>query len=178
MQEPRVPITRRANKLKTTFNTRPQIAQTNEAVQTITDNINRNTSSSKNALNRTNLARINGINTLNNIYVQKENIETQLINQDKLNQQQVDNANVDRYNQYQDAVVAHNNNIRNMKSENDQALIAGINSTIQDSLARREKRAFDNTNILLTHLANPNVQNLMKNIGPRGIRKIIKDYNI
>lgn len=139
MKEPSYPIPKISNKLKTNINVNPELDTIRETTADTIRGNNRNTSSSNVAVNRNNLIKFNSGLTTNRIYVDKENKETQLINQDRLNQQQVANANIDIYNQYQDKVTDFRNKKHELRSENTQALITGLNSTVQNSLLRRER---------------------------------------
>ena len=87
-------------KLKTNFNINPQLSEAeNRLGQTIRD-IDANTSSSQTALNRKRNARLNASLLKNQLFGQKENIETHLINQDRMQQAQTMARNVERESQY------------------------------------------------------------------------------
>lgn len=178
MRAPSVPIGKTPAKLKTRININPQLDKMRETVANYENNIRTNTSSSATALNRINRARFAGAQQVNQLYSQKENIETQLINEDKINQQKVVHENIDKYNEYTDRVVDFNNRMTDLRSENRNALISGLVSTVQDGLERKEKRNTTNANIILTHLANPNVQEYMKTLGPDYIKKVLKKAGI
>lgn len=140
MREPSAPVPKLATKLKTRININPQLDKMRETAAAYARNVRQNTASSAVALNRLN--RVNFANTqqVNQLYGQKENMETELINKDKLNQQSVANSNVDSYNQYLDKVTEFNNRKQELKSENATALFQGINNAIQSGLTRRDKR--------------------------------------
>lgn len=174
MKVPFTPIPKMATKMKTTFNANPQLTEVNNSYNASARNaINETTSSavSQNKINRLNNWRTS---VRNQIYGNKENIETQLINQDKLNQQQIAHANVDSYNQYLDRLTEFNNRKIDLASENDQALISGINSTIQNTLTNSKKFRQDLLNSLLLYGAHPNSQKYIENYAPTIKRMIEK----
>lgn len=164
------PITRRANKLKTKININPQIDAMRESLANYRKHVNDNTASSRVAralMNR-------GLNSytagINQLYGNKENQETELINKDRLNQQEVTNANIADYNSWRNNKVAFNNAIREKKSENDVSLISNINAGIQDVISRGEKRFNERQNRLALMAANPNVNPLLlRDFGIEGI---------
>ena len=164
------PITRRANKLKTKININPQIDAMRESLANYRQHVNDNTASSRVAralMNR-------GLNSytagINQLYGNKENQETELINKDRLNQQEVANANIADYNTWRNNKVAFNNAIREKKSENDVGLISNINAEIQDVISRGEKRFNERQNRLALMAANPNVNPLLlRDFGIEGI---------
>lgn len=164
------PITRRANKLKTKININPQIDAMRESLANYRKHVNDNTASSRVAralMNR-------GLNSytvgINELYGNKENQETGLINKDRLNQQEVANANIADYNTWRANKVAFNNTIREKKSENDIGLISNINAGIQDVISRGEKRFNERQNRLALMAANPNVNpSLLRDFGIEGI---------
>lgn len=151
------PTPKRAAKLKTRYNINPQLANIRESTKAFERNVDSNTSSSQAALSRKRTARLQALNNANTLYGQKENIETQLINQDRMNQQQVANANVDAYNQYLSGLADFNNNKTLMRSNNWNTLINNLNSGVQDTISKVLQRRRDNQTISAMALANPNL---------------------
>lgn len=100
------PILMAAAKLKTRYNANPQLAKIEDETRRTMRDIDRNTSNSRVGLARKQLAALRGQEAKNQIYAQKENIETELINKDKLNQQEVTARNLARYDQYNQALAA------------------------------------------------------------------------
>lgn len=100
------PILMAAAKLKTRYNANPQLAKIEDETRRIMRDIDRNTSNSRVGLARKQLAALRGQEAKNQVYAQKENIETELINKDKLNQQEVTARNLARYDQYNQALAA------------------------------------------------------------------------
>lgn len=100
------PILMAAAKLKTRYNANPQLAKIEDETRRTMRDIDRNTSNSRVGLARKQLAALRGQEAKNQVYAQKENIETELINKDKLNQQEVTARNLARYDQYNQALAA------------------------------------------------------------------------
>lgn len=133
----------RANKMKTRFNINPQLASVREQIARGEEDTKHNTASSKTALNRRQYLRARGLDIVNQLYGQKENIETQLINRDKLNQQEVANRNIEARNQWRAGKSQFENNKREMKAENSVAFINNLTDAIAGQsgyLARRDRR--------------------------------------
>lgn len=104
------PILMAAAKLKTRYNANPQLSKIEDETRRIMGEIDRNTSNSRVALARKQRAALQGQQAKNEVYGRKENIETELINKDKLNQQEVTARNLARYDQYNQALAAQRAN--------------------------------------------------------------------
>lgn len=163
LQEPIVPAPAYAAKLKTTVNVAPQLNTVDSGVNRMISDTNDNTASSNVAASRNIAARLTGMANKNQIYGNKENAETELINKDKLNQQEVHNANALQYNQYLNNLVAFRNNVADKRSENINGLINGLNSGVQDFLTKREQRTNFRNTIKASLVANPDAALLMGN---------------
>lgn len=151
------PIARNAAKLKTNININPQLDKMRETLAAYERDIDNNTASSSVALARKQRGRLANILSTNELYGNKENVETELINKDKLNQQAIVHANISEYNKWRENKAAFDNAIAEKKSENDIALINNINTGIQDTISRREKRNSENKTIATMAFANPNL---------------------
>ena len=151
------PTPKSAVKLKTRININPQLDRMRESLANYERTINDNTTSSNVALARRNQARLANIMQANELYGNRENAETQLINQDRTNQQNVANENIADYNKWLEGLNAFRNSIIDKKSENNISLVDNINSGIQDLINRREKRRSDNQTIAAMALANPDL---------------------
>ena len=151
------PTPRSAVKLKTHININPQLDRMRESLANYERIINDNTTSSNVALARRNQARLANTMQANELYGNRENAETQLINQDRTNQQNVANENIADYNKWLEGLNAFRNSIIDKKSENNISLVENINSGIQDLINRREKRRSDNQTIAAMALANPDL---------------------
>lgn len=170
MKYTKAPVNLIPSKLKTNININPQLDAIRDQQQAYERQIDANTASSRVALGRKQLSRLNTIKLLNNIYTNKENIETELINKDKLNQQAVVNQNITNYNTWKEKKNAFENAIIEKQSENTIGLINSINAGVQNSIGNFEKRLAAENNIRAIAAANPNVNPIiLKALGVRGI---------
>lgn len=122
------PILMAAAKLKTRYNANPQLSKIEDDARRIMGEIGRNTSNSRVALARKQRAALQGQQAKNEVYGRKENIETELINKDKLNQQEVTARNLARYDQYNQALAAQRANRARLR-------LAADTANIQNKLA-------------------------------------------
>lgn len=122
------PILMAAAKLKTRYNANPQLSKIEDETRRIMGEIDRNTSNSRVALARKQRAALQGQQAKNEVYGRKENIETELINKDKLNQQEVTARNLARYDQYNQALAAQRANRARLR-------LAADTANIQNKLA-------------------------------------------
>ena len=170
MKYTKAPINLIPAKLKTSININPQLDAIRDQQQAYERQIDANTASSRVALGRKQFGRLNTIKLLNNLYGDKENIETGLINRDKLNQQAVANQNITNYNTWKEKKNAFENAIIEKQSENTIGLINSINAGVQNSIGNFEKRLAAENNIRAIAAANPNVNPIiLKALGVRGI---------
>lgn len=151
------PVALMPSKLKTKININPQLDKMRESLADYERLISGNTASSRVALGRINRVRNQGIANTNQFYGQKENMETQLINQDAINQQKVLDRNLQQDYQYRAAKNAFENEVSNLKAENKVANVQNIVTGIQDLLTRREQRKMFNKTLTAETLANPNL---------------------
>ena len=170
MKYTKAPVNLIPAKLKTNININPQLDAIRDQQQAYERQIDANTASSRVALGRKQLGRLNTIKLLNNIYSNKENTETELINRDKLNQQAVANQNITNYNTWREKKNAFENAIIEKQSENTIGLINSINAGVQNAIGNLEKRLATENNIRAIAAANPNVNPIiLKALGVRGI---------
>ena len=134
------PAMRRAVKLKTRININPQLDKMRESLAAYERDVNANTASSRVALARKQRARLANVMETNQLYADKENKETELINKDRLNQQSVADANIRDYNRWAQNKAAFDSAVLEKRAENDTALINNINAGIQDLITNRNKR--------------------------------------
>ena len=153
----KAPVALMPAKLKTKININPQLDKMRESLADYEKLISGNTASSRVALGRINRVRNQGIANINELHGQKENIETQLINQDAINQQRVLDRNLQQDYQYRASKNAFENEVRNLKAENKVANVQNIVTGIQDLLTRREQRKMFNKTLTAETLANPNL---------------------
>lgn len=166
MRGPSQPTLISANKLKTKYNINPQLDRIREDKFEAYRDIDSNTASSHVSLARKQRVRNAAGQAANELYGNKENIETNLINQDRRNQQSVRQFNAQQYNQYIDRKAAFDNGIREAKVTNINNLFSGINAGIQDMISRYENRKALNNTIGAMRASAPNVDDrIMKDAG-------------
>lgn len=166
MRGPGQPTLISANKLKTKYNINPQLDRIREDKFEAYRDIDSNTASSRVNLARKQRVRNAAGQAANELYGNKENIETNLINQDRRNQQSVRQFNAQQYNQYIDRKVAFDNGIREAKVTNINNLFSGINAGIQDMISRYENRKALNNTIGAMRASAPNVDDrIMRDAG-------------
>lgn len=146
-----------ASNLKTDFNISPQLGEIEENARRMATDINANTSSSRTRLQRLQRTRNQAQNSKNSLRGQKENIETQLINQDRLNKQGVRATNVAAMNDWQNRSAAFRNSIREQKASSLNNVFSGINAGLQDMLSRIENRRNYNNTLGIYDATHPNV---------------------
>lgn len=166
MRGPEQPTLISANKLKTKYNINPQLDRIRENKFEAYRDIDSNTASSRVSLARKQRVRNAAGQAANELYGNKENIETNLINQDRRNQQSVRQFNAQQYNQYIDRKAAFDNGIREAKVTNINNLFSGINAGIQDMISRYENRKALNNTIGAMRASAPNVDDrIMRDAG-------------
>ena len=157
MEAPPQPNPVMASNLKTDFNISPQLGEIEENARRMTNDINANTSSSRTRLQRLQRTRNQAQTSKNSLRGQKENIETQLINQDRLNKQGVRATNVAAMNDWQNRSAAFRNSIREQKASSLNNVFSGINAGLQDMLSRIENRRNYNNTLSIYDATHPNV---------------------
>lgn len=166
MRGPSQPTLISASKLKTKYNINPQLDRIREDKFEAYRDIDSNTASSRVSLARKQRVRNTAGQAANELYGNKENIETNLINQDRRNQQSVRQFNAQQYNQYIDRKTAFDNGIREAKVTNINNLFSGINAGIQDMISRYENRKALNNTISAMRASAPNVDDrIMRDAG-------------
>lgn len=166
MRGPSQPTLISASKLKTKYNINPQLDRIREDKFEAYRDIDSNTASSRVSLARKQRVRNAAGQAANELYGNKENIETNLINQDRRNQQSVRQFNAQQYNQYIDRKAAFDNGIREAKVTNINNLFSGINAGIQDMISRYENRKALNNTIGAMIASAPNVDDrIMRDAG-------------
>lgn len=166
MRGPGQPTLISANKFKTKYNINSQLDRIREDKFEAYRDIDSNTASSRVSLARKQRVRNAAGQVANELYGNKENIETNLINQDRRNQQRVRQFNAQQYNQYIDRKTAFDNGIREAKVTNINNLFSGINAGIQDMISRYENRKALNNTIGAMRASAPNVDDrIMQDAG-------------
>lgn len=151
------PLPIQAKKLKTKFNINPQLDKIREYLKATNRDIDANTASSRVALARKGIARTNALLQANNLYATKENAETQLLNQDNMNQQNIAARNVEMYNRWREGKSNFDNMLLEKRAENTSDLIRGLTTTVQDIIGGVEQRRNINNTLSTMAAANPNV---------------------
>lgn len=151
------PLPIQARKLKTRFNINPQLDKIREYLKATNRDIDANTASSRVALARKGIARTNALLQANNLYATKENAETQLLNQDNMNQQNIAARNVEMYNRWRESKSNFDNMLLEKRAENTSDLIRGLTTTVQDIIGGIEQRRNINNTLSTMAAANPNV---------------------
>lgn len=155
-------------KLKTKINIAPQLGQMREYVAKTSDAARRTSASSRNTYQKIADARLRGLDYASRLHGQKENTETELINQDRLNQQQVAHANAKNVMDTVNYNIEGRNNLDNQKriytSNNWTTALnttagawAGPNGFIDRSNARRVKAG----ELYVQAMANPDAARLL-----------------
>lgn len=160
------PLPIQARKLKTRFNINPQLDKIREYLKATNRDIDANTASSRVALARKGIARTNALLQTNNLYATKENAETQLLNQDNMNQQNVAARNVEMYNRWREGKSNFDNMLLEKHAENTSDLIRGLTTTVQNIIGGIEQRKNINNTLSTIAAANPNVTaEILKDLG-------------
>lgn len=160
------PIPIQAKKLKTRFNINPQLDKIREYLKATNRDIDANTASSRVALARKGIARTNALLQTNNLYATKENAETQLLNQDNMNQQNVAARNVEMYNRWREGKNNFDNMLLEKRAENTSDLIRGLTTTVQDIIGGVEQRRNINNTLSTIAAANAHVTaEILKDLG-------------
>lgn len=167
LQEPAAPVLNQAAKLKTTVNINPQLDTVDRGVQSAVRDSNENTASSNVAASRNMAAALYGVASKNQLYGNKENAETELINKDKLNQQEVARANAEAYNNYTNNVINFRNTVADKRAENFNGLLNTVNSAVQDAITKREQRTNFRNSVKASLVSNPDSALLMANAFPK-----------
>lgn len=151
------PLPIQAKKLKTRFNINPQLDKIREYLKATNRDIDANTASSRVALARKGIARTNALLQTNNLYATKENAETQLLNRDNMNQQNVAARNVEMYNRWREGKNNFDNMLLEKHAENTSNLIKGLATTVQDIIGGIEQRKNINNTLSTIAAASSNV---------------------
>ena len=157
MPEPLKPIMAQAAKLKTRHNINPQLTNNREVEQINLAEVGHNTSSSNTSIVRKQRIMNEARDARNKLYGQKENIETQLINQDRLNRQSVMRDNIRAYNEYLNRLTATKTAKNQLKVSNINNLISGLTGSVNSILGNIESRRATNNTLRAIAAANPNV---------------------
>ena len=158
-------------KLKTNYNINPQLDSSREQINSMIDESKHNTASSRIDLARRQRYRNLGIRNTNEIYGQKENIETQLINQDILNAQRTSQQNTQLVNDYLRRKAEMDNKLAELNAENKVSLAQNAAGVVGDYFDRRETRNREALDRAVIAASNPNAISYMDNELPKLARQ-------
>ena len=158
-------------KLKTNYNINPQLDSSREQINSMIDESKHNTASSRIDLARRQRYRNLGIRNTNEIYGQKENIETQLINQDILNAQRTSQQNTQLVNDYLRRKAEMDNKLAELNAENKVSLAQNAAGVVGDYFDRRETRNREALDRAIIAASNPNAISYMDNELPKLARQ-------
>lgn len=132
-----------AAKLKTTYNVAPQEEELNRARNRAFDDIDAGTASSVAALNRRNLLNTKSTDDIDKLYAQKENVETELINKDALNQQEVAAKNLQIQSDWANKVADIQNAKDNAKTQAKVMTLQGLGRAVSNFVGQASQRYED-----------------------------------
>lgn len=161
------PYTESPVKLKTNYNINPQLDRIRESSQEAYRDIDANTASSSTALARKQRVRNQAQYAANEQWANKENKETQLINQDKLNLQGVRNRNTNRLNHWAESDANIANRRRQLRGAAWSNLFDNLNKTVQGYIGRRDQRRRDEATERMFNRAYPHGAAMARNIQSR-----------
>ena len=144
-----IPTMLRAARLKTDFNINPQLSNINTELKGLYDNLDNNTNNSTITRSNKLAALANSIKASNELYGQKENIETDLKNKQSLNNQEVENVNIQKIDDYNFKKMLRKNDIQTRLSQN---VMDSVNDTqfnkAQENLKDLDYKKLDLVNIM------------------------------
>ena len=155
MSAPSQPQQYQAARLRTNYNINPQLTDIRTSELDALAETNRNTASSVAAQARNMRIRNLGLSQRNQLRGQKENIETQLINQDVTNRQQVANQNIAQTNDWRNRVSQFVNDRIVSKANVDNQMIEGVSSGIRDIQSRIDKNQQEKNALTAIMASNP-----------------------
>ena len=132
-----------AAKLKTTYNVAPQEEEVNRVRNRSFEDIDAGTASSVAALNRRNLLNTKATDDINKLYAQKENVETELINKDALNQQEVAAQNLKIQSDWANKVADIQNAKDNAKTQAKVMTLQGLGRAVSNFVGQASQRYED-----------------------------------
>lgn len=157
LKEPIRPEALQAVKLKTNINIKPQVNQLRRTIDKYNRFVDRNTASSQVAAGRLLNNETSYVDSYNQLYSSKENQETQLINQDRLNSQEVAKYNLENYNNWRDNVRTFKNTVREKQSENTNDYVQNLAGTFGNFLNNNAQWRNSMANIAALSAAYPDV---------------------
>ena len=160
------PVSIQPTKLKTKININSSLDKMRETAANYNKAVDSNTASSRVALARKNRLASEILGQYNSLIGEKENKETALINQDRMNRQTVAEKNITNYNKYLKEQNAFENAVREKQAENAISLISNLNKGVQDFTTNKQKNKQFKNNLIAMSMAYPdvNVDELLKKL--------------
>jgi hypothetical protein len=147
MSAGKAPILVSPTKLNTIYNANAQLADINKSRLRMKNAITRNSSSSVAALGRLNDIENSAIDKVNQIYENKNNVESQLMNQDRMNAQSVRLQNAAKMDEYNRRVAEINNQKHLARAQNVTSLINGLAGAAEQTINNAEERYYKDKNL-------------------------------
>lgn len=147
MSAGKAPILVSPTKLNTVYNVNAQLADINKSRLRMKNAITRNSSSSVAALGRLNDIENSAIDKVNQIYENKNNVESQLMNQDRMNAQSVRLQNAAKMDEYNRRVAEIDNQKHLAKAQNVTSLINGLAGAAEQTINNAEERYYKDKNL-------------------------------
>lgn len=157
LKAPKAPYLLQPTKLKTRINIKPQVNELKRTINRYNKYFDKNTASSQTAVGRRLLNEQTYIDNYNQLYGAKENQETQLINQDRLQQHETAKYNLTNYNNWLREKTNFENSVREKKSENAQMLTQNIAGSLTNFLDKQAQWKESMANIAALSAAYPDV---------------------
>lgn len=180
IQAPQAPQLVAPAQLKTTVNVNPQLSDVRENELSQRNLIEGNTASSVANVARQQRLANNSLATRSRIRGEKENLQTQLINQDAMNRQGVSAQNAQTTNAYNAAVTQTNNEKTQAIANNRTQMIEGLTAGVRDFQLGKDLRRRDDLAFAAEAAKNPEQMQLFRRLmqqnlgqlGQLGIRRL------
>ena len=174
IQTPQKPQLVAPAKLKTTINVNPQLSDITENELTTRRDIVGNTSSSVASLARRQRVSNASLSERNRIRGEKENIETQLQNQDAINRQSVAAQNAATTNAYNNMVTQIENDKIQAIANNRTAMIDSVTGAVRDYQLGRDKKKMDKLRLAAQMSATPEQVDLFEKNIDKNMKRLSK----
>lgn len=174
IQAPQKPQLIAPAKLKTTINVNPQLSDINENELTTRRDIAGNTASSVASLARRQRVSNASLSERNRIRGEKENIETQLQNQDAMNRQSIAAQNAATTNAHNNIVTQIENDKIQALANNRTAMIDSVTGAVRDYQLGRDKKKMDKLRLAVQMSATPEQVDLFEKNMDKNMKRLSK----
>ena len=174
IQTPQKPQLVAPAKLKTTINVNPQLSDITENELTTRRDIAGNTASSVASLARRQRVSNASLSERNRIRGEKENIETQLQNQDAINRQSVAAQNAATTNAYNNMVTQIENDKIQAIANNRTAMTDSVTGAVRDYQLGRDKKKMDKLRLAAQMSATPEQVDLFEKNMDKNMKRLSK----